>query len=181
MEKIFETKRLILRPWRETDAESLFEYAKDPLVGPITGWPVHTSVENSLDIIRNCLSNDETYAVCLKEDNKAIGSIGLMKATQSHISIDANEMEIGYWLGVPFWGQGLIPEAVNRLLEYAFNELGCTAMWCGYYDNNHKSRRVTEKCGFKYDHSEENSFVPALNEYRTLHLSKLTKEEWLNR
>ena len=41
---IFETERLIIRPWNENDAESLFEYAKDPLVGPIAGWPVHTSV-----------------------------------------------------------------------------------------------------------------------------------------
>lgn len=55
------TERLILRPWKETDAESLYKYAKDPAVGPIAGWPVHTSVENSLEIIRNVLSADETY------------------------------------------------------------------------------------------------------------------------
>ena len=48
-----ETERLILRKWKETDAESLFEYAKDPDVGPIAGWPPHNSVEESLDVIRN--------------------------------------------------------------------------------------------------------------------------------
>lgn len=68
----FETERLLLRPWKESDAESLYEYAKNPEVGPIAGWPVHTSVENSLDIIRNVLSAPETYAVCLKEDGRAI-------------------------------------------------------------------------------------------------------------
>ena len=73
---MIETERLILRPWLETDAESLYEYAKEPSVGPIAGWPVHSSVENSLEIIRNVLSADETYAVCLKTDNVAIGSIG---------------------------------------------------------------------------------------------------------
>ena len=51
-----EMKRLILRPWTEADAESLYEYAKDPRVGPIAGWPVHTSVENSREIIKNVLS-----------------------------------------------------------------------------------------------------------------------------
>lgn len=72
------TERLILRPWKDTDAESLFEYAKDPAVGPIAGWPVHTSVENSLEIIKNVLSANETYAVCLKEDNLAIGSQNML-------------------------------------------------------------------------------------------------------
>ena len=80
----FTTERLILRPWKDEDAESLFEYAKDPKVGPIAGWPVHTSVENSLDIIRNVLSAPETYAICLKSDNKAIGSVGLMTPRESH-------------------------------------------------------------------------------------------------
>lgn len=70
---IFETERLILRPWEESDAESLYEYAKDPEVGPIAGWPVHTSVEDSQNIIREVLSAEGTYAVCLKEDRKAIG------------------------------------------------------------------------------------------------------------
>ena len=80
----FTTERLILRPWEETDAESLYEYARDPRVGPIAGWPVHTSVENSLEIIKNVLSAPETYAVCLKSDNRAIVSIGLISPMQSH-------------------------------------------------------------------------------------------------
>ena len=49
---IIETERLILRPWNESDSESLYEYAKDDRVGPITGWPVHTSVENSREVIK---------------------------------------------------------------------------------------------------------------------------------
>ena len=70
---VLNTKRLILRPWNKSDAESLYEYAKDDRVGPIAGWPVHTSVENSREIIKSVLSAPETYAVCLKDDNRAIG------------------------------------------------------------------------------------------------------------
>lgn len=55
-----ETERLILRPWEEADAEECFRYAKDPRVGPIAGWPVHTSAENSRQIIRDVLSAPET-------------------------------------------------------------------------------------------------------------------------
>lgn len=67
------TERLVLRPWQESDAESLYEYAQDPQVGPIAGWPVHTSVENSREIIREVLSVEETYAVCLKENGRIFG------------------------------------------------------------------------------------------------------------
>ena len=67
---ILKTKRLILRPWREDDAQELYKYAADPEVGPAAGWPPHTGVENSREIIRDVLSAPETYAVCLKEDGK---------------------------------------------------------------------------------------------------------------
>lgn len=174
----FITERLILRPWKETDAESLYEYAKDSEVGPIAGWPVHTSVENSLDIIRNVLSAEETYAVCLKEDNRAIGSVGLIPPMQSHTSASDDEIEIGYWIGVPFWGKGLIPEAVRRIQEHVFEDLGCSAMWCGYYDGNIKSKKCQEKCGFRYHHTEENKPCALMGDIRTEHFTKLTKAEW---
>ncbi len=177
---IFRTERLILRPWNEDDAESLFEYAKDLRVGPIAGWPEHTSVENSRDIIKNVLSARETYAVCLKEDNRAIGSIGLIQPMQSHTQAAEDELEVGYWIGVPFWGKGYIPEAVCRLQEYAFEELNCKAMWCGYYDGNDKSRRVQEKCGFVYHHTEENKPCELMGDVRTEHFTYLTKEQWKN-
>ena len=107
-----ETKRLILRPWCEADAEALYEYAKNPAVGPVAGWPPHTSVENSREIIRDVLSASEVYAVCLKEDDRVVGSIGLTVGKDSNLDLPDTEGEIGYWIGVPFWGQGLIPEAV---------------------------------------------------------------------
>ena len=114
---VLTTERLILRPWEDSDAESLYEYAKDERIGPAACWPVHTSVKNSLEIIRTVLAVPETYAVCLKEDNRAIGSIGLMVGEQSNIGLPDSEAEIGYWIGVPFWGQGLIPEGVREMIS----------------------------------------------------------------
>ena len=176
----FETDRLILRPWTESDADSLYEYAKDPEVGPIAGWPAHTSLENSKEIIRDVLSGEEVYAVCLKEDNRAIGSIGLIKPEQSHTKAAPDEIEVGYWIGVPFWGRGLIPEALRRIQEHVFCDLGCSAMWCGYYEGNEKSRRCQEKCGFVFHHTEENKPCVLMGDVRTEHSSKITKEEWEN-
>lgn len=172
------TERLILRPWLASDAESLYEYAKNPAVGPIAGWPPHTSVENSREIIRDVLSAAETYAVCLKEDNKPIGSIGLMIGNTSNLDLPDTQGEIGYWIGVPFWGQGLIPEAVNELLRHGFEDLKLEKIWCGYFDGNIKSKRVQEKCGFTYHHTNHDIFWELMNDIRTEHVTCLTRDDW---
>lgn len=178
MDSHLETSRLILRPWRESDAESLYKYAKDPAIGPIAGWPPHTSVEDSLNVIRTMFSAPETYAVVLKEAGEPVGSAGIMSGEGLHSAeMKADEGEIGYWIGRPYWGQGLIPEAVRCLLQRCFEDLGMSAVWCGYYDGNTKSRRVMDKCGFRFHHTEEGKTSP-LGDIRTEHFMKITKEEW---
>ena len=172
---ILQTKRLILRHWSENDAEELYKYASDPEVGPPAGWPSHTSAENSREIIRTVLSAPETYAVCLKENGKPIGSVGLHR---NDLAERDDEYELGYWIGKPFWGQGLIPEASRELLRYAFEDLGMNRIWCGYYDGNEKSHRVQEKLGFVFHHTTEGLEVKLLNEIRTGHSSLMTKERW---
>lgn len=101
---MIETNRLILRPWFESDAEELFNYARNPKIGPIAGWPVHTSVENSREIIKNVLSAKETYALILKETGLPVGSIGIIFEEAAHAPLAKNEVEIGYWIGEPYWG-----------------------------------------------------------------------------
>lgn len=172
------TQRLILRPWEEADAESLFEYARDPRVGPIAGWPAHTDIENSREIIRDVLSADETYAVCLRDDGRAIGSVGLLRGAASNLSLPDNEGEIGYWIGVPFWGRGLIPEACRELIRHAFEDLGLEALWCGYFDGNIKSKRAQEKCGFKYQRTDKDMHWKLMDDIRTEHITRLTKKDW---
>ena len=119
------TSRLILRPWRESDAEALYKYAKDPAIGPVAGWPPHTSVADSSEIIRTVFASPETYAVVLKATGEPVGSVGIMFGDGLHSAeMQAGEAEIGYWIGVPYWGQGLIPEAVRCLLKRCFEDLG---------------------------------------------------------
>ncbi len=172
---ILETKRLILRPWTEDDAEECFRYAKDPRVGPAAGWQVHTSVENTREIIRNVLAVLETYCIILKETGLPVGSIGLH---HNDLAVRDDEMELGYWLGVPYWGQGLVPEAAEEVLRHAFQDLGLARVWCAYYDGNTKSKRVQEKLGFRYQWTNESVPVPLLGETRMGHVNLMTKEEW---
>ncbi|MBQ4436900.1 MAG: GNAT family N-acetyltransferase [Clostridia bacterium] len=172
---ILETERLILRPWEEADAEECFKYAQDSRIGPAAGWPVHTSVENSRQVIRDVLSGPETYVIVLKETGLPVGSIGLH---HNDLASGEDESELGYWLGAPYWGQGLVPEAAREMLRHAFEDLGLRRVWCGYYDGNDKSRRVQEKLGFRYQWTTENVPVPMLGETRKGHVSLMTREEW---
>ena len=80
MKMPLKTERLVLRPWKDEDAENLYEYAKDPRVGPEAGWYAHTSVEYSLNAIRGVLSNDETYAtIDISVFNRSTGNIEFVK------------------------------------------------------------------------------------------------------
>ena len=174
------TERLILRCWEDSDAEDLFKYASDPDVGPIAGWPAHQSIEESRDVIRNVFNGKEAYAICLKENGKAIGAIELKLNGHTDMTDRDNECELGYWLGKPFWGQGNMPEAVKEMLRHAFEDIGMQKVWCGYYEGNTKSKRVQEKCGFEYQWTTEGVDVPLMHEKRTEYVSVMTKEDWEN-
>lgn len=175
---MIETERLILRPWQETDAEALFKYASDPDIGPIAGWPPHTSVAHSLEIIRTVFAAPETYAVVLKATGEPVGSCGIMFSNSLHSAdMKQGEAEIGYWIGKPYWGQGLIPEAVRTLLHRCFNELGLNIVWCGYYEGNNKSKRVCEKCGFRFHHTNDNIISP-LGDKRVENFHIMTAEDY---
>ncbi len=173
-----ETDRLILRRWVESDAESLYEYAKEPAVGPIAGWPPHQSVDESLKIIQTVLTGAQCYAICEKDNDKAIGAVELKLKGHTDMTDKEDECELGYWLGKPFWGRGYMPEAVRELLRYGFENLGMSTIWCGYYDGNEKSKRVQEKVGFTYHHTCDEVSVPLMNEVRVGHTSIMTKEQW---
>lgn len=173
-----ETERLVLRAWEDGDAGDLFKYASDPDIGPVCGWPPHTSVENSLEIIRTVFAVPETYAVVLKASRETVGSCGIMFSNSLHSAeMKTGEAEIGYWIGKPWWGQGLIPEAVMALLERCFKDLHLDAVWCGHYDGNDKSKRVIEKCGFRFHHTVTD-IVSSLGDVRTEHLYIMTKEDY---
>ena len=178
---ILKTDRLILRPWTEEDAESLYQYARDPRIGPMAGWPVHTSVENSREIIREVLSQPGNLAVEIQGIPGPVGAVGMIRENCHNGDMQPGEVEIGYWLGVPFWGNGYIPEAVEALLSLSFEYLKAPAVWCGYYDGNEKSRRCQLKCGFIPHHTVSDVYVEKLNEKRTIHFTRLTRKEWEER
>jgi len=175
-----ETERLLLRPWKIEDASSLYKYASDPKVGPIAGWPVHTSIENSRETIREVFSNEGIYAIVPKGQEEPVGCIGLLIGGASDFGIGPDEGEIAYWIGVPYWGKGLIPEAIRELMRYCFEDLGLKTLWCGYFEGNEKSIRAQEKCGFKYHRTNYEKPWPLMGDVRTEIITCITKAQWLN-
>lgn len=152
---LIETERLVLRPWRLSDSMDFFEYAKSDLVGPSAGWQPHNSEEQSKNMIQYFMTCPNVFAIVLKEKNKVIGGIGLNDRKPNSSVANLKQMELGYDLNPTYWGKGLVPEAVNRLVQYGFKELGLELIWCGHYRENHNSKRVNEKCGFVYSFTKE--------------------------
>jgi len=143
-----ETDRILLRPWRESDAEALFKYASDPDVGPRAGWPPHKSVEESLQIIKSVFNTPTMWAVELKETAEAIGCVGYLPASVSNLQIPDDQCEVGYWIGKPYWGRGICTEALRLVIDYCFNVNHYTVLWGDFFPSNPASGRVMTKCGF---------------------------------
>ena len=148
---VLRTNRLILRPFNEDDLEDLFEYASVEGVGERAGWKHHENIAESTQILEMFTKEKKTFAVVLKENNKVIGSIGIEKYGREECLsefFDYKGREIGFVLSKNYWGQGLMPEALKRVIEYCFNEMDYDFLLCGHFDFNTQSARVQEKLGF---------------------------------
>ena len=143
-----ETERIMLRPWRASDAETLYKYASDPEVGPRAGWFPHKSVEESREIIRTIFNSDHMWAMVLKRAGEAIGCMGYMVHGESNIDIGENDAEVGYWIARPYWNRGICTEALRGLIDHCFSVKGFRTLWADYFPENPASGRVMEKCGF---------------------------------
>lgn len=144
-----DTDRLHFRSWRESDAEALYKYASDTRVSEMALWPRHTSVEMSRQVILDFfMSNENTFAMVQKETDEPIGCIGLVPVGAEHYKPLANEREVGYWIGFPFWGKGLTSEALKSLIDFCSNNLRLDSLLITTDAANKASQRVAEKCGF---------------------------------
>ncbi|MBO4434145.1 MAG: GNAT family N-acetyltransferase [Bacteroidales bacterium] len=141
--------RIILRPWLETDAPALFKYASDPEVGPRAGWPPHKSVEESLEIIRTVFNDATcTWAIVLKETGEPIGAMGYGPSCSCNLPAREGEPLIGYWVGRPYWNQGICTEALRMMIDRIRQTTEIKSLISGHFIDNPASGRVMEKCGF---------------------------------
>ncbi len=145
-----QTPRLVLRPWRESDLEDFYEYARVEGVGRMAGWTEHKNKEESRAILQMFMEGKRTFA--LEYQGRVVGSLGIEKYREDRYpELDRLQgREIGYVLAKDCWGQGLMPEAVQAVIGWLFDEVGLDFILVGHFEWNNQSRRVIEKCGFCY-------------------------------
>jgi RimJ/RimL family protein N-acetyltransferase len=145
---VLETERLILRAPRLGDAKAVALLANDRRIAENTARIPHPyRLADAEDFIAGANLGSETVFLIAKRNGQgnaqAIGACGWMQ-------IDRHPPEIGYWLGVKFWGKGYATEAVRAVIDYAFTDLDCESLQSAARVTNPASRRVLEKCGFQW-------------------------------
>ncbi len=136
----------MIRPWQDLDAEALLKYAnnynvwinmRDGFTHPYTAERAKLFLEAA------CRQEPVTYCA-IATPAEAIGGIGISLGQDVH----RLTAELGYWLAEPFWGRGIMSEAVARFSNYAFESFSLVRLYAEPYAHNQNSCRVLEKAGF---------------------------------
>jgi RimJ/RimL family protein N-acetyltransferase len=135
-----------LRPWELSDLSSLVKYANNPkIAGNMTdAFPSPYTEENGRAFISMAQKGESAYLMAIEVEGEAVGGIGI------HLQSDIirKNAELGYWLAEPFWGNGITSQAVQKIVEYAFNTFDINRIYARPFGTNKASQRVLEKSGF---------------------------------
>jgi [ribosomal protein S5]-alanine N-acetyltransferase len=174
--KTIETERLILRDWNIDDVDDLYDYARNPNVGPHGGWKPHESKTESLEIMQTLFINKyDSWAIVYRENGKVIGSIGYEPDTKRP---GINCKELGYAMGEEYWGKGIMTEAARAVIRYGFEELRLEIVSIYRNPLNQRSGRVIEKCGFVYEGTLRQAYKIYDGSIRDVACYSMTKEEY---
>ena len=175
-----ETQRLILRKLTIEDDKAVFEYGSDPEVPKYMTWNVHKSIDDARSFINFTLGRYERdeageWGIVLKENNKLIGSIGF-----AWCDIKNRRAEIGYALARPYWGRGIMTEAVNRVLKFAFEQMELNRIECCHFPANEGSGRVMQKVGMSFEGmARQKMFVKG--QYWDIKQYAILRSDWLEK
>jgi ribosomal-protein-alanine N-acetyltransferase len=142
-----ETDRLNLRNVEQKDLLAFNEYCSQPDVGPRAGWSPHSSLEESKALLDIFERRNLYYGLFLKDEDKLFGAVELMNCKREGFEGD---VEVGYVMSHDYWGHGYMAEAVMAMEKLAFEVFHIKRLLCGYFKPNLQSKRVGEKCGFRY-------------------------------
>lgn len=137
---------IIIRPWRNEDVDSLVKYANNfKIARNLTNrYPYPYTREDGIQFIQAAQKEHPYNIFAIVVDEEAVGSIGI------HIQDDiyCRNAELGYWLGEPLWGRGIVSDVVPEMVKYGFRTWNITRIFARIIAENDASRRVLEKSGF---------------------------------
>ena len=135
-----------MRKWEKSDAENFFKYSSNPNILENMRASFPSTLEGSRKVVESFSCNDETQQCCraIVINGEAVGSIALFIKNDVY----CKSAEIAYWLGEPFWGRGIISEAIIQLCQIAFEQYGIVRIFAEPYAHNIGSRKALEKAGF---------------------------------
>ena len=147
--KTLETDRLILRKTKDSDVEPMFNnWANDSRVTKYLTWEPYESPEQLKETYHQYLMDNQDkpdvfdWKIVLKETGEPIGSIGVVKIIEN-----INAVEIGYCLGYDYWHKGIMTEALTKVIQFLFDEVGVNRISAHHDVNNPNSGKVMNKCG----------------------------------
>lgn len=144
---MLETKRTILRNFNQEDLQALFAYTKIEGVGEAAGWKHHETLAEAQSALNTFCSNANTCAIVLKETDQVIGHI---TAHEDSVDHDPTVKELGFVLHPDYQNQGIMTEVVLAVLADLFTN-GIETIYACCFEENVKSKRLIEKCGFVFD------------------------------
>ncbi len=172
------TERLHIRPFCAEDLQSFYHYFSEDVAEP-TGQRAPKSLEEAQILLEQMIREKKELALVL--EGEAIGSIGIGKYRENEIPefSDLSCRQVYYALSKEHWGKQLMPEALQAVLQYLFEEAGLDAVACGQFEENTRSAHVQMRCGFTF--LRRISYVTGYGETKSACLNVLYREDWLLR
>ena len=171
--------KISLEPVTLRHAEDIQRLASDPLIVETTALPspypangARTWIEELLEPRRK---NGQEFAYAVKrEDGMFLGVCGF-----NRVPVDKARVEIGYWIGVPYWGRGYATEACRQALNLAFSTMGFQSLYAPILARNKASQRVLEKLGFRHIRTYPNTVYAKWPKEEVLVEYALSRDEWV--
>ncbi|MDB4955886.1 MAG: GCN5-related N-acetyltransferase [Myxococcales bacterium] len=150
---VIETQRLTLRRLAERDVEDLWPHVSNPEVATLMSWAAHRDKAETLAWVRGRIEawdqgTDLVWAI--EHEGRACGTIALGGITWGFSAWRVDRAELGYWIGQPLWGQGLVTEAATAVTRWGFETLGLHKITIGCIEGNERSKHIIDKLGYRF-------------------------------